>query len=412
MCIKKHLVSLIAILIILLSASTTWAEFEFEKLTDVSDHYSMFQVYNEGTFAHVYTTQINGKEYIIDQGDMGFSQVMEYNAEEYMRLCKASNFGGTMDYLWTGEYYFLRNCSMDGAPSPRTFNQMPFGGRLLLIDGDYNVVKDITFKKYVYRLGYYNGKYYYQAYDGMVYVSEDFDNWEETGEEIPQANSKVAAVNSSVALEPDRFTLVKHEDPEKTGLHVYRSGDWFVKVGGNALYLSNDNIYFVKIHSPVSFLSGYGNSKIRFTYGFEYGDSFVVFKSHLATPKQPLYDELERLKSAPYIKLNDNILGFEQAPVREDDRLLVPMRFLFEQMGAVVVWNDSTQTATVKGAGSEVSFSIDNKVATVNNSSKIMDVPARLINGKTMVPLRFLSEELGCNVNWDENLNMAIITSN
>ena len=97
----------------------------------------------------------------------------------------------------------------------------------------------------------------------------------------------------------------------------------------------------------------------------------------------------------------------------------------FEQMGAAVTWDDATQTATATvpvtteeeiqtfGLAEEksVTFSVDNTTATVNGSAATMDVPARLINDKTMVPLRFLSENLGFNVQWDEATRTAIVTT-
>ena len=126
-----------------------------------------------------------------------------------------------------------------------------------------------------------------------------------------------------------------------------------------------------------------------------------------------------------YVQLNDKLLGFDQPPVTENDRTLVPMRFLFDQMGATVTWDDATQTATATvpttteeeiqtfGLAEEksVAFSVDNTTATVNGSAATMDVPARLINDKTMVPLRFLSENLGFNVQWDEATRTAIVTT-
>ena len=54
---------------------------------------------------------------------------------------------------------------------------------------------------------------------------------------------------------------------------------------------------------------------------------------------------------------------------------------------------------------------IDDTNATVNGETATMDVPARLINDQTFVPLRFLSENLGYDVQWDENTNTAIITT-
>lgn len=87
------------------------------------------------------------------------------------------------------------------------------------------------------------------------------------------------------------------------------------------------------------------------------------------------------------------------------------MRFLFEQMGADVDWDEATETATVAKDGETISFQISSVSAKVNNNIKLMDVPAKLINDKTMVPLRFLSENLGYNVEWDEAARMVTITT-
>ena len=114
-----------------------------------------------------------------------------------------------------------------------------------------------------------------------------------------------------------------------------------------------------------------------------------------------LNKELDAMADAPYVMYNDEILGFRQPPVIENDRTLIPIRFLFEQMGATVDWNGETQTATITQDNTAVAFSINDTEADVNGQTVSMDVPAKLINDKTMVPLRFLSEELGYTVNWD-----------
>ena len=54
----------------------------------------------------------------------------------------------------------------------------------------------------------------------------------------------------------------------------------------------------------------------------------------------------DTFKQNVIVRLDDKILGFDQPPVTENDRTLVPIRFLFEQMGAAVTWDDATQTAT------------------------------------------------------------------
>ena len=142
-------------------------------------------------------------------------------------------------------------------------------------------------------------------------------------------------------------------------------------------------------------------------------DTFYIknYNLLLSTPKQPLYEALDALEEAPVVKVNDTILGFETPPVTESDRTLVPMRFLFEQLGAEVTWDEATETATAVKANTTINFSIDNTTATVNGAETVMDVPARLVGDKTMVPLRFLSEEMGYTVEWDEETRMATITT-
>lgn len=131
----------------------------------------------------------------------------------------------------------------------------------------------------------------------------------------------------------------------------------------------------------------------------------------LSTPKQPFYDALDALEDLPTIVLNDTILGFEEPPVVEQDRVLVPMRFLFEQMGADVDWEGASQTATVMQNGETISFQIGQQAAQVNGAVQMMDVPAKLENDKTMVPIRFLSENLGYQVEWDGDTNTVTITT-
>ena len=107
--------------------------------------------------------------------------------------------------------------------------------------------------------------------------------------------------------------------------------------------------------------------------------------------------------------LNDSILSFDQPPVIEEGRTLVPMRFLFEQMGANVEWNEETKSARATLNNKAVTFAIDDNEAEVDSQPVTMDVPARLINGKTMVPLRFFSEKLGYTVTWDEETRTAVV---
>lgn len=87
-------------------------------------------------------------------------------------------------------------------------------------------------------------------------------------------------------------------------------------------------------------------------------------------------------------------------PTVVDGRTLVPVRAIFESIGATVDWDAATSTATGVKGDVTVVIQIDNSTAYVNGEEKILDVPAQLINGRTMVPARFVSEAMGCDVTW------------
>lgn len=100
-----------------------------------------------------------------------------------------------------------------------------------------------------------------------------------------------------------------------------------------------------------------------------------------------------------------------EQPTEVNGRVLVPLRGIFERLGATVDWDPSTQTVTARRNGIRVRLTIGNMDASVNRESVHMDVPATVIEGDTMVPLRFVSEALGAYVNWDQADHEVDITS-
>lgn len=89
-------------------------------------------------------------------------------------------------------------------------------------------------------------------------------------------------------------------------------------------------------------------------------------------------------------------------PVMQNDRTLVPMRMIFEALGAGVAWNDAEQAAYVVGNNKLIIMPIGSCEVKVNGEIKVSDVPIQLINDRTMVPLRFVSELLGADVKYDD----------
>ncbi len=98
-------------------------------------------------------------------------------------------------------------------------------------------------------------------------------------------------------------------------------------------------------------------------------------------------------------------------PRRKLGRVLVPLRGIFEKMGAHVKWDDDSQTVFADRNDTTVELTIGSNNATVNGRAVLMDVPAQLIAGSTFVPLRFLSESLGARVDFDGANNTINIVS-
>ena len=95
-----------------------------------------------------------------------------------------------------------------------------------------------------------------------------------------------------------------------------------------------------------------------------------------------------------------NKLEPDSPPVIVNDRTLVPLRTIFEALGAEVSWEGETRTATAVKDWIHVIITIDSPTAYVNGEANELDVPAQIIEGRTMVPIRFVSEALNAKVTW------------
>ena len=110
--------------------------------------------------------------------------------------------------------------------------------------------------------------------------------------------------------------------------------------------------------------------------------------------------------------LNGEQLVFDVQPALESGRTLVPMRVIFEALGAEVTWDNDTFTAIAVKDDTTIKITIDDMKLYKNDEVIELDVPARLIDGRTLVPVRAVSEGMDAKVDWDnENWKVIITTS-
>ncbi|MCP1309100.1 stalk domain-containing protein [Paenibacillus tyrfis] len=101
------------------------------------------------------------------------------------------------------------------------------------------------------------------------------------------------------------------------------------------------------------------------------------------------------------VDVDGKAVPFEQPPVLIEGNTLTPLRAIFEAMGAKVEWDEATRTATGKKGSTTVSVTIGSGAASINREAYHLEAPARLVNGYTMVPARFIGEAFGGKVEWD-----------
>jgi hypothetical protein len=111
------------------------------------------------------------------------------------------------------------------------------------------------------------------------------------------------------------------------------------------------------------------------------------------------------------VLINNREISFDQPPVVINDNVLVPMRGVFEELGADVKWKASTQTITARKDATEIIIQIGSTFASVNGKTQQLSSPATMIGGRTLVPLRFISEALGAQVQWQAASRTVMISS-
>ncbi len=99
------------------------------------------------------------------------------------------------------------------------------------------------------------------------------------------------------------------------------------------------------------------------------------------------------------------------APVLINDRTLLPVRAVVEEMGGSVEWVEDTQTVILAYGSDTITLQIDNPTAYLNDEAKALDTAPMIIGDRTMMPIRFIAESFGFNVGWDDATQTATVSN-
>ena len=132
--------------------------------------------------------------------------------------------------------------------------------------------------------------------------------------------------------------------------------------------------------------------------------------------------EKEKLQNTVILEINNNFalvngdvskidkMNTSIVPFVQDGRTYLPIRFISEALGADVLWDADTNTVNIAIDSKDISLTIGIKTILVNGNTKEIDVAPMIVNGRTFLPIRALIEEIGMDINWDADRELIIIT--
>ena len=109
------------------------------------------------------------------------------------------------------------------------------------------------------------------------------------------------------------------------------------------------------------------------------------------------------------VNLNGSELVFDQPAILENDRTMVPIRAIFEELGASVEWDASTQIVKATKGDVTITMQIGSNILTRNGKQITLDVPPQIIGGRALVPLRAIEDSFGATVDWNGKTRTAEI---
>ena len=135
--------------------------------------------------------------------------------------------------------------------------------------------------------------------------------------------------------------------------------------------------------------------------------STILCAAFFAAPVIPAMAEEQTVS----VIVDNERVEFDQPPVIEEGRTLVPLRAVFEKAGAAVDWNQETLTATIQRGDYVVEVTLDNQTLYKNGEAIELDVPAKMINNRTLIPVRAIGEAMDFEIAWDGFHSQVVVST-
>lgn len=308
--------------------------------------------------------------------EYGIEKLLE-NSDEKTKLI----FDGCLtdyDIIKTDSGYAAYNKSVSSSPY-RYGYYWSITGRLFLLDSGFNIEKALYLGSQPIEMTYAGGKLYVKTIaNGSFAIDSDGNQTPFDGYILPRETAE--------------------------GFVCARDGKLQYSADGEKYY----NISFQSFVPPFADIAGTdGEKRFYFAANDIMGASADgVYWVTAPVDMQNLLS-LEIPKNSVKVRINDEIAAFDTLPVISGGATLVPIRYIFEKLGMQLIYTDGKIIAV--GTNGLIEMEIGSNSAKVNGNSVQLDVPPEIIDGRTYVPLRFLSEKLGMKVSWNGDKRFAEI---
>ncbi len=240
---------------------------------------------------------------------------------------------------------------------------------------------------------------------------------------VPLLKNKIILIDSGTYTAQNELLLVvAQSDFTKRVQNFYNKSEeyltqeWFLALGDKKYYdfefYPTDEAFFV--HTRSDYNGDMFENYITVKNGLYYMLSARISGNYDAASSVPvlktIVDSIHFTSHDTIVRLNGTGIDFTQRPMMYNNRTMVPLRAIFEAMGATVNWDDATKTVTAEKGDTKISLTINSNILYKNGEEIQLDASAILYNSTTLVPVRAVAEAFGAQVSWNENARIVDIT--
>lgn len=208
----------------------------------------------------------------------------------------------------------------------------------------------------------------------------------------------------------------------KDGYIVYESGTIDIELNLSELeetfsdlddnYISSELPNESKIQLKITYTSEITNINEDVSVEFPVltDDNSFNIEDMLTNYNQPVEKDIIDDSRNINVYVNNNMVSFMDKPLIVNGRTVAPVREVIESINGEVNWEQETQSLAIYANNSTIMFTIGEQIAFVNGEPYRLEAPAKLINGRTYVPVRFIAESIGGEVSWDPSTSTVNIT--